>query len=159
MGTFARLARQLVDVVGRPQRRRPDRSARPDRSQGPKATVATATARPEIDYAPVSDGDADPGEVVWTWVPYEEDPKQGKDRPVLVIGRLGTDVAALRLTSKPHDDRHHVPIGSGPWDGDGRPSWVKLDWLLQLDPESIRREGAVISRDRFDKVVAAFAAY
>ena len=142
MGTLARLARQLVDVVNRPRRRR-----------GP------ATGRPQIDYAPVSDGDADPGEVVWTWVPYEEDPKRGKDRPVLVIGRLGTDVAALRLTSKPHDDRHHVAIGSGPWDGEGRPSWVKLDGLLQLDPESIRREGAVIARDRFDKVVAAFSNY
>jgi PemK-like, MazF-like toxin of type II toxin-antitoxin system len=164
MGTFARLARQLVDVVSRPSRRRPDRGRhggadRPAGQAGPKATVATATARPKIDYAPVSDGDADPGEVVWTWVPYEEDPKQGKDRPVLVIGRLGTDVAALRLTSKPHDDRHHVPIGSGPWDGEGRPSWVKLDWLLQLDPDSIRREGAVIDRGRFDKVVAAFEAY
>lgn len=162
MGTFARLARRLVDVVSRPQRRRPgrtDRTDRPDRPSGPKATVATATARPKIDYAPVSDGDADPGEVVWTWVPYEDDPKQGKDRPVLVIGRLGADVAALRLTSKPHDDRHHVPIGSGPWDGEGRPSWVKLDPLLQLEPESIRREGAVIGRKRFDDVVAAFEAY
>ena len=28
----------------------------------------------------------EPGEVVWTWVPYEEDPTRGKDRPVPVIG-------------------------------------------------------------------------
>ena len=37
-----------------------------------------------VHYAPDLDGDADPGEVVWAWVPYEEDPTQVKDRPVLV---------------------------------------------------------------------------
>src|SRR3954468_725955 len=39
-----------------------------------------------LGYAPKADGRPDPGEVVWAWVPYEEDPTQGKDRPVLVIG-------------------------------------------------------------------------
>ena len=37
-------------------------------------------------YAPEQDGDPDPGEVVWAWIPYEDDPKQGKDRPVIVLG-------------------------------------------------------------------------
>ena len=36
-------------------------------------------------YAPERDGEPDPGEVVWAWVPYEDDPSQGKDRPVLVL--------------------------------------------------------------------------
>ncbi|MDN6529438.1 MAG: type II toxin-antitoxin system PemK/MazF family toxin, partial [Brevibacterium sp.] len=31
-----------------------------------------------VSYAPDLDGDADPGEVVWGWVPYEEDHSQGK---------------------------------------------------------------------------------
>ncbi len=125
----------------------------------PRGTVATVVARPAIAYAPVRDGDADPGEIVWTWVPFEEDPRRGKDRPVLVIGRLGDDVAALGLTSKRKNDRHHVALGSGPWDADGRPSWVGLDRLLCLDPDGIRREGAVLDRTRFDAVVAAFEAY
>ena len=30
-----------------------------------------------IEYSPDLDGLADPGEVVWSWVPYEEDPHQG----------------------------------------------------------------------------------
>ena len=38
-------------------------------------------------YAPEVDGEPDPGEVVWGWVPYEDDPQQGKDRPVLLIAR------------------------------------------------------------------------
>lgn len=125
----------------------------------PRDMVATTTGRAQVAYAPVADGDADPGEVVWTWVPYEDDPAQGKDRPVVVIGHLGGDVAALQLTSRGHDDRHHHALGSGSWDHEGRSSWVKLDRVLQLDPDGIRREGAVLDRPRFDSVVAAWEAY
>ena len=124
-----------------------------------RGEVDTATARPKVAYAPVRDDDADPGEGVWAWVPYEEDPTQGKDRPLLVIGHIEDDVAALALTSRAHDDRHHHPLGTGPWDSRGRPSWIKLDRLLRLDPDAIRREGAVLDRDRFDGVVAAWEAY
>jgi hypothetical protein len=123
-----------------------------------RGTPATRDVRAEVTYAPVRDGDADPGEVVWTWVPYEDDPSRGKDRPVLVVGRIGDDVAALALTSREHHDRHHHPLGV--WDGaDGRPSWVKLDRVIRLDPQGIRREGAVLDRARFDTTVAAWQAY
>ena len=50
---------------------------------------------PRLGYSPKADGRPDPGEVVWAWVPYEEDPSQGKDRPVLVIGKEGTMLLAL----------------------------------------------------------------
>ncbi len=43
----------------------------------------------DIAYAPKPDGRPDPGEVVWAWVPYEDDPNQGKDRPVLLVARDG----------------------------------------------------------------------
>ena len=43
------------------------------------------------EYAPDRDGEPDPGEVVWAWVPYEEDPEQGKDRPVVIVGRAVDD--------------------------------------------------------------------
>src|SRR3954465_3472466 len=43
------------------------------------------TGRAKTSYAPKPDGNPDPGEVVWTWVPFEEDYSQGKDRPVLLI--------------------------------------------------------------------------
>jgi len=39
------------------------------------------------EYAPQQDRDPDPGEIVWAWVPYEEDDQVGKDRPLVVIGR------------------------------------------------------------------------
>jgi PemK-like protein. len=115
-------------------------------------------------YRPNLDGDADPGEIVWTWVPYEDDPTRGKDRPVLVVGHDEPWVLGLMLTSKDHDldaadearfGRHWLDIGSGEWDARRRPSEVRLDRVLRLDPDGIRREGAVLDRERFDMVVAA----
>ena len=51
------------------------------------AACRPRTGRAELVYAPDLDGRADPGEIVWTWVVYEDDPTRGKDRPVLVVGR------------------------------------------------------------------------
>jgi len=118
-------------------------------------------------YAPEADGEPDPGEVVWGWVPYEEDPSQGKDRPVLLIGRTvreGAEYwAALMLTSKDHDrdaedearhGRHWMDVGTGDWDAEHRPSEVRLDRLIVLRGDAIRREGAALGREIFDQVVA-----
>ena len=52
-----------------------------------KNSVPTAHRARKLVYAPDLDGRADPGEIVWTWVVYEDDPTRGKDRPVLVVGR------------------------------------------------------------------------
>ena len=117
-------------------------------------------------YEPEADGRPDPGEVVWTWVPFEEDAKQGKDRPVLIIGRRGRSrqrLVGLMLTSKDHDrdaeeearyGRHWMDIGVGGWDPEHRPSEVRLDRLIILEDDAIRREGAAVSREVFDSVVA-----
>ncbi len=120
----------------------------------------------DITYDPHPDGEPDPGEVVWAWVPYEDDPTQGKDRPVLLIAREGSSLIALLLTSKDHDrdqqqenraGRFWFDLGSGPWDSAGRESEVRLNRFLVLDPAAMRREGAVLDRARFDAVVSALA--
>jgi hypothetical protein len=123
-----------------------------------------ATTLPDTTYSPAPDGNPDPGEIVWTWVPYEEDHSQGKDRPVLVIGRDGGWLVALPLTSKDHDvdeqqerrsGREWVDIGTGRWDPRGRPSEVRVNRLVRVDPANVRREGAVLPRDRYERVIAA----
>jgi len=106
-----------------------------------------------IEYTPSMDGDPDPGEVVWTWVPFEEDPTLGKDRPVVVIGRHGELLSGVALTSKHHADT--IEVGTGAWDPKGRTSYAKVDRLLDIDPALVRREGAVLGRRRFDAVIDA----
>ena len=107
-----------------------------------------------LEYAPDLDGEADPGEIVWTWVRYEDDPHQGKDRPVLVVGRDGHTLLGLMLSSQ-HErngQRNWLSLGPGDWDRAHRPSWIRLDRILEVDEDGIRREGAVLDRARFDRV-------
>lgn len=136
---------QIVDRL-RPRSRRAPAPAVPERDRGGAAL--------EFEYSPNLDGDPDPGEVVWTWVPYEDDPSQGKDRPVVVLGRRASTLLAVALTSKSRADDSQVAVGTGSWDREGRPSYAKVERLLDIDPEQVRREGAVLPRARFDAVVA-----
>ena len=119
-----------------------------------------------VAYAPEPDGGPDPGEVVWAWVPYDEDDGRGKDRPVLVVGRAGGYLLALVMSSRDHDldaadearhGRYWVDVGTGGWDARRRPSEVRLDRVLRLAPATVRREGARLDRERFDEVAAELA--
>jgi hypothetical protein len=52
-----------------------------------------------------------------------------------------------------------MDVGSGDWDRSGRPSEVRLDRLLELDPAAIRREGSALPEAVFRDVVAAAREY
>lgn len=185
--TAATWKRRLADLIEVTRQRLPESARRPDVPTGtvaspraepsprpgpsPSPTESTArrgaypgdfTGTPPAEYAPSPDGVPDPGEVVWAWVPYQEDHRQGKDRPALVIGRDGSWLLALPLTSKDHDrdaaqeaaeGRHWVDVGSGGWDSSGRASEARLDRIVRLDPAGVRREGAALPRERFERVV------
>ena len=112
----------------------------------------TAQRARRVVYAPDLDGRADPGEIVWTWVVYEDDPTRGKDRPVLVVGRDRGVLLGLMLSSQQRHaaDRDWVGIGAGSWDYEGKQSWVRLDRVLDVPEEGIRREGAILERERFE---------
>ena len=170
--TAARQAPRVIAQVQRSRAAAPGASARTAgrhadrRRAAPRApeTAAPGHGRPprqrptgqvarRLSYAPDLDGDADPGEVVWTWVAYEEDPTRGKDRPVLVVGRDGADVLALVLSSKDHGgDRGWLSLGPGAWDREHRPSWLRLDRVVEVEQSDVRREGSVLARDRFELV-------
>ncbi|MCM6773690.1 type II toxin-antitoxin system PemK/MazF family toxin [Nocardia sp. CDC159] len=131
-------------------RRRANVPVRPTAS----VPVPTRQRARQVVYCPHLDGRADPGEIVWTWVPYEEDPANGKDRPVLVVGRDRRTLLGLMLSSNPvrAHDPDWIGIGTGPWDYEGRPSWVRLDRVLDVPEAGIRREGAILPRKTFDLV-------
>jgi hypothetical protein len=164
-GTKARPGtRPRSGTKARPGRTGTKTGGRPGTGRG--ATVGLTRAYPgdfhgtaKVSYAPSPNGRPEPGEVVWTWVPYEEDHSQGKDRPVLLVGTSGRYLLGLMLTSKDHDGDarradDYVDIGTGPWDRQRRPSEAKLDRILQINPQDVRREGAILDAGSFSRIAA-----
>lgn len=151
MGRVRNLVRSVLRQATAVPRTRPATSADDAVSgQGP------------VEYSPELDGAPDPGEVVWAWVPYEDDPSRGKDRPVLLIGRRGSALLGLQLSSKDHDrdaadearyGRYWMDIGAGDWDSERRPSEVRLDRSIVVQAADVRREGAVLDRTLFEAVI------
>jgi hypothetical protein len=176
MGTASRIVSALLGIFRSSGTSRQHPSSATRRSSGaprarPDAAVRTAgagTETVEIDpprrltltYAPQRDSAPDGGEIVWTWVPYEERDGRGKDRPVLVIGRAdATHSYAVRLTSKPHDgERQYLALGTGEWDPQSRPSWVDVEQVYLVHDAGMRREAAALDRKRFDAIAVALAA-
>jgi hypothetical protein len=154
----ANLLKRVTAIVGR--RTSQAGAGQPTPAQLARRRQVAALRRRRLEYAPQLDGEADPGEVVWTWVAYEDDPRQGKDRPVLVIGRESRTLFGLMLSSQSERDgqRHWLALGPGAWDQEQRPSWVRLDRVLTMREDGIRREGAVLERARFDTVCRALRA-
>lgn len=129
-----------------------------ERSPGQSGAFATVEIDPRrlrgvrLAYAPTRDGDPDPGEIVWTWVPFEERDGRGKDRPVVIVSAAasGREFLAVQLTSKPHDgDPDFVSLGDGAWDLEGRPSWARIDRVFRVHADGMRREAASLDADRF----------
>lgn len=172
-GTVRRILRALASaIVGALTGRRSSSQKRQD--PAPRKTPRTPSGPPRsdgypgdfegtatIEYSPYRDDNPDPGEIVWAWIPYEEDASRGKDRPVLIVGRDGDWMLGLMLTSKDHDrdaadearwGRVWMDIGTGDWDRKGRPSEVRLDRVVRVHPQGMRREGAVLDRTVFDAV-------
>jgi hypothetical protein len=149
-----------------PRGRRAAPTASPPARTSPRSAVTDHAGPVRLEYRPLDDGRPDPGEIVWAWVPFEEGDGRGKDRPVLVVGRDGDVLLALMMSSQDHDldaadearhGRHWVDVGTGPWDRQGRPSEVRVDRVLRIDPADVRREGATLGRARFDEVAAEVA--
>ncbi len=163
IGLAQRILRALGGVAARqrpsPTRSQPQRRPLPtSKYSGDFHGVAT------IIYSPHPDDRPDPGEIVWTWVPFEDDPQEGKDRPVLLVGWDDGWLLGLMLSSKDHHrdaadearfGRHWMDLGTGEWDSRRRDSEVRLDRIIRVRPDAVRREGAILDRGRFDEVARA----
>ncbi|MFV0458534.1 MAG: type II toxin-antitoxin system PemK/MazF family toxin [Actinomycetales bacterium] len=169
VGAVARRTRRSVaggarTAVARVTTRRSrSRPITPPNDGRPLAYPGDFTGAVELRYAPRPDSHADPGEVVWAWVPFEEDHQRGKDRPALVIAKESQWLLALMLTSRDHDldspaqtrsGRSWFDIGTGDWDPQRRPSEVRTDRIIRLDPVRVRRQGGRVSLRVFDAVAA-----
>ena len=159
------IGQAIVDALRprRSPRRTPRKPSTPQRTGRPAAGGYPGDFRGRLvlTYDPHPGSLPDPGEVVWTWVPYEEDHSQGKDRPVLIIGRDRDWLLGLPMTSKDHDrdaaqeaseGRHWVEVGRGPWDSSDRVSEVRVNRIIRVDPEGIRRVTGALDKARFTRV-------
>ena len=72
----------------------------------------------------------------------------------LLAGLSDQNIGAMVVVG----DEGVVGIGSGPWDYEGRPSWVRLDRVLDVPEEGIRREGAILERALFEIVATRLRA-
>ena len=169
LSALGRIARDLLRTGLREATRRPRQEQQQPRQRSEPAASGRLSypgdfrGMPQVDYAPVRGNRPDPGEVVWTWVPYEEEHSRGKDRPVVLVGRDGPWLLGLQMTSKDHDfdeqqearaGRFWVDIGAGDWDNRGRESEVRVNRVLRIDPDAVRRVSVSLPRHLFDQVVA-----
>lgn len=111
-------------------------------------------------YSPRSNGSADPGEIVWSWVPFDENDGRGKDRPLLVVaGEASGSVLAVPLTSQAHPGRpEFLAIGTGGWDAQGRPSFVDVGRVFRVQQQGMRREAAALDVGVYSTVRSALQA-
>lgn len=117
-------------------------------------------------YNPAVDGRPVPGEIVWTWVAFDQDSRRGKDRPVLVLAVDGARITALPMRTKNEDrdgkrDRRAVwmDLGVGAWDRQERASEIQLNRRLTVSIYDVRRNGAELDPELFDDVLAAARRY
>jgi hypothetical protein len=170
LNRIVRVATGLVRDAARSSQRRARRGQRAGHGGPERAdvTVPFEQPLPALRYAPEADDDADPGEIVWAWVPYDENDGRGKDRPVLILARHAGGYLGLQATSQDHDrdradearwGRYWFDIGAGAWDSHGRQSEVRLDRVLYLPAAAVRRQGAALDEERFDAVAQALRAF
>lgn len=166
LAALGRIVRDTLRAGARTQRRTPAQRATDRERRAPglgSRYPGDYRGMPRVTYDPHPGSLPDPGEIVWTWVPYEEDHSRGKDRPVLLVGRDGDWLLALPLTSEDHDrdaaqeaseGRYWLDIGTGDWDAQRRPSEVRLNRVVRVDPREVRRVSGRLPKDRFDAVAA-----
>lgn len=156
LGSLLRIAGRVLGDQLRSRRPKPGRPA--------SSVTVDYDGCPSMEYGHMGPGGLRSGEVVWTWVVYEDDERQGKDRPVLLIGTDGDWLLGLPATSQDHDrdaeqerraGRYWVDIGTGSWDSKGRASEVRADRIVRVDPARIRRASGRVSQQVFAEVARA----
>ena len=163
LGSLNRIARDVLRTAARQATgtvRKAAGGSRPssDDRHAPKLSIrypGDFRGRPQITYAPHTGKTPDPGEGGTAWVPHEEDPKEGKDRPVLLIGRDGDWLLGVVLSIADADEGGHwVTIGTGAWDTRRRPSKARVDRIVRIHPDDVHGRSEKLDKTRFDAVAA-----
>jgi len=166
LGSLNRIAKDVLRTAARQATgtvRKASGASRPstDDRHAPKLSIrypGDFKGRPQITYSPHTGKTPDPGEVVTAWVPDEDDHKQGKDRPVLLVGRDGDWLLGVALSLVDSSDADQggrwVTVGAGAWDTRRRPSQARVDRIVRIHPDDVRGRAEKLDKTRFDKVAA-----
>jgi hypothetical protein len=166
LGSLNRIAKDVLRTAARQATgtvRKASGASRPssDDRHAPKLSLrypGDFKGRPQITYAPHTGKTPDPGEVVTAWVPDEEDHKQGKDRPVLLVGRDGDWLLGVAMalvdSSESEQGGRWVTVGTGAWDARRRASHARVDRIVRIHPDDVRGRAEKLDKTRFDKVAA-----
>ena len=68
-------------------------------------------------------------------------------------------MVGVPLTTKRSDREAQIAVGTGGWDPKRRKSYARIWRMLDFDDKRMRREGSILERDQFDRVVAAVDEY
>ena len=100
------------------------------------------------------DGQADPGEVIWVWIQPNLPGHPARERAMVVVGRSQHLLLGLLISPNPEhaNEDNWIDIGSGGWDVAGRQCWVRLDKILEVPESTIRRQGAIMPKSRFERI-------
>lgn len=115
---------------------------------------ATERMSRNIYYAPDMDGQAEPGEVVWIWAPSDGPDLPPRERAMLVVGRDRHTILGLLISPNPQHAgaESWLDIGAGEWDASGRQCWIRLDRVLEVSEQGVRRQGALFPPRRFERI-------
>ena len=96
----------------------------------------------------------EPGEVVWIWAPSDGPDLPPRERAMLVVGRDRHTILGLLISPNPQHAGAEawLDIGAGEWDASGRQCWIRLDRVLEVSEQGVRRQGALFPQRRFERI-------
>ncbi|AWB82439.1 hypothetical protein C3B44_08835 [Corynebacterium yudongzhengii] len=134
---------------------RSDNSAEKTHKVAPIKVHPTGKRARALIYGPDIDGPADAGEIVWLRVPENGPNQPPVERAILVVGRsMNQELLGLLISPAPEhaDEENWFPIGSGQWQPTGEPCWLRLDRIIQVPENWVRRQGALFPERRFERL-------
>ena len=75
--------------------------------------------------------------------------------PAIVVRNEINENAANILCACDFDPQGKMPVGSGPWDSQGRESFLSPERVLRVTGDGMRRESMGMDRAHYDRAVQA----
>lgn len=109
---------------------------------GVGAAVGLAQWLRNVPAPPAPTSSPKPREYWFADVPFDDDPRQSKDRPILIVAVSPRRVWVHKVSSQDKSARHGwIPVETHTWDAapQGGPSWLEVGSLRSIRRTGLRR--------------------